>query len=47
MKPLHLYITEAGHPISTSTLNKQMSAQTRDMNWGYYDPIRNRFSKED
>lgn len=28
-------------------LAKQMSAQTRDMNWGYYDPIRNRFSKED
>lgn len=28
-------------------LAKQMSAQTRDMNWGYYDPIKNRFSKED
>lgn len=27
-------------------LAKQMSAQTRDMNWGYYDPIKNRFSKE-
>lgn len=25
-------------------LARQMSAQTRDMNWGYYDPIRNRFS---
>lgn len=28
-------------------LAKQMSAQTRDMNWGYYDPIKNRFSKEE
>ena len=28
-------------------LAKQMSAQTRDMNWGYYDSIKNRFSKED
>lgn len=28
-------------------LAKQMSAQTRDMNWGFYDSIRNRFSKED
>ena len=27
-------------------LAKQMSAQTRDMNWGFYDPIRNRYSKE-
>lgn len=27
-------------------LAKQMSAQTRDMNWGYYDPIANRYSKE-
>lgn len=28
-------------------LAKQMSAQTRDMNWGYYDPIKNRFSKDE
>lgn len=28
-------------------LAKQMSAQTRDMNWGFYDPIKNRFSKEE
>lgn len=28
-------------------LAKQMSAQTRDMNWGFYDPIKNRYSKED
>lgn len=28
-------------------LAKQMSAQTRDMNWGFYDSIKNRFSKED
>lgn len=27
-------------------LAKQMSAQTRDMNWGFYDPIKNRYSKE-
>lgn len=27
-------------------LAKQMSAQTRDMNWGFYDPVKNRFSKE-
>jgi hypothetical protein len=25
-------------------LAKQMSMQTRDMNWGYYDPIKNRYS---
>lgn len=28
-------------------LAKQMSAQTRDMNWGLYDPIKNRYSKEE
>lgn len=28
-------------------LAKQMSVQTRDMNWGFYDPIKNRFSKEE
>lgn len=27
-------------------LAKQMAAQTRDMNWGFYDPIKNRFSRE-
>lgn len=26
---------------------KQLAAQTRDMEWGFYDPIKNRFSKED
>lgn len=25
-------------------LARQMSAQTRDMNWGFHDPIRNRYS---
>jgi len=27
-------------------LAKQLSNQTRDMNWGYYDPVKNRFSQE-